>query len=209
MTEPLIEIDHAIILVSDLDTGHDWMASHGLTSLPGGRHTGHGTGNRIVPLGATYIELMGVLDEDEASSSEMGRWALQGTRSEPRLAALCLRTTDAAATAQRLGAIPIPMSRLRPDGSTLAWRLVGASEMFAGTTPVFFIEWEGEAQDHPGRLDTDHRVSPTGRLRVGLRGGSDDLNRRLGDHRLEIEVEPGPAGVTSLGVEIDDGWIDL
>lgn len=209
MTEPLVEIDHVIVLVDDLETGHDWMETKGLTSLPGGRHTGHGTGNRIVPLGGTYIELMAVLDANEASSSQMGRWALLRVQSEPRLGALCLRTSDAAATAKRLGATPVSMSRLRPDGSALAWQLVGASEMFAGTTPVFFIEWEGRAQDHPGRMSADHRTSPTGRLRIGLSGDPADLNRRLGDHDLEIEIESGPAGVAWLRVERADGWIEL
>lgn len=210
MTEPVIEIDHAIVLVDDLETAHDWMlTAHGLTSIPGGRHTGHGTGNRIVPLGATYIELMAVLDADEADSSDMGRWALNGTAREPRLAALCLRTADAGAMARRLGVPVVSMSRLRPDGSTLAWHLVGAEHMFAGTTPLFFIEWAGPAENHPGRVGADHRVAPTGRLRIGLSGDPVDLDRRLGDHELEIEVVPGPAGVAWLSVELADGWIQL
>ena len=40
----------------------------------GGRHPGHGTANRIVPLGSSYIELMAVVDRVEADSSPLGSW---------------------------------------------------------------------------------------------------------------------------------------
>ena len=45
-------IDHVIYAVDDLDTaGAALFDREGLASVPGGRHEGWGTANRIVPLG--------------------------------------------------------------------------------------------------------------------------------------------------------------
>src|SRR5262245_53549604 len=66
-SEAMLAIDHVILLAADLDhAAARLLKTHGLASLPGGRHPGHGTGNRIVPLGDSYLELMGVVDEVEA-----------------------------------------------------------------------------------------------------------------------------------------------
>jgi hypothetical protein len=204
-----VEIDHVILLVDDLATGHDWMhTTHGLESVPGGRHQGHGTANRIVPLGATYLELMAVVDLTEAGTSEMGRWAMRRARPTPRPAALCLRTDDAEAVAARLDTEPVEMSRVRPDGSTLSWRLVGASAMFGGATSVFFIQWDGPGT-HPGAMAAEHRVTPTGGMSLVLAGEHDDLERRLGRHGLPLTVEDGPPGVISVTVGTTGGPITL
>ena len=46
-----MQIDHAIIGARDIDAVADRLwERHGLASLPGGRHPGWGTHNRIVPL---------------------------------------------------------------------------------------------------------------------------------------------------------------
>jgi hypothetical protein len=203
-----VEIDHAILLVDDLVTGHDWMLrTHGLESVPGGRHQGHGTANRIVPLGSTYLELMAVVDPTEAGTSEMGRWAMRRLQPIPRPAALCLRTDDADAVAARLDTEPVAMSRVRPDGYTVSWRLVGASAMFAGATSVFFIQWD-EAGTHPGSMAAEHRVRPTGELSLVL-AGEHDLERRLGRHGLPITVEGGQPDVVSVTIGTTDGPITL
>jgi hypothetical protein len=39
---------------------------YGLASIEGGRHPGWGTANRIIPLGDAYIELVTVVDDEEA-----------------------------------------------------------------------------------------------------------------------------------------------
>jgi hypothetical protein len=62
-----VEIDHVLIAVADLSTAAQEMAKRdGLTSVEGGRRTGWGTANAIVPLGKTYLELVAVVDAAEA-----------------------------------------------------------------------------------------------------------------------------------------------
>ena len=41
-------------------------------SVAGGAHEGVGTHNRLVPLGADYVELLAIADPDEAAASPLG-----------------------------------------------------------------------------------------------------------------------------------------
>ena len=69
-----MRVDHVIYATADLDAAAGRIESElGLGSVPGGRHEGLGTHNRIVPLGGGYLELMVVADEPEAASNELGR----------------------------------------------------------------------------------------------------------------------------------------
>ena len=71
----MIELDHVLIAVTDLDAaGREFEAHHGLSSVAGGRHPGWGTANRIVPLGDTYLELVAAVDAVEAAGNPFGRW---------------------------------------------------------------------------------------------------------------------------------------
>ncbi len=69
-----LRIDHVVYVVDDLERGAaEFRDRLGLASVGGGRHPGWGTANRIVPLGREYIELVAVVDRDEAKRSEFGR----------------------------------------------------------------------------------------------------------------------------------------
>jgi len=165
----MLEIDHVILLAPDLDGGGRQLRSEfGLDSIPGGRHAGHGTGNRIVPLGATYLELMAVVDPTEAAESPMGRWAAMYTTTELTPAAVCLRTDDIEPIAAVLGEIPESMSRTRPDGSILSWKLAGLTGMLGPENLPFFIEWQCEPSDHPGATPVDHAADVVGIAEVTI-----------------------------------------
>lgn len=203
----MLAIDHVIILVDDLGGAAAWMRrEHGLASAVGGRHDGHGTGNRIVPLGADYLELMAVVDRDEAGASPLGRWALANTRDRPSPAALCLRTDDAASVAARLGLEAYPMSRTRPDGTTLAWRLVGLEGMLGPSRLPFFIEWD-DPSSHPGSTEAAHEHETFGISTVELGGDADLLASHLGNHDLPLIVIDAAPGVSAVTVSTGAGDI--
>lgn len=206
----MISIDHVILVVEDLErAANALLEAHGLASVAGGRHPGHGTANRIVPLGTAYLELMAVIDPIEAAQSPMGQWAAATERPGLVPAALCLRTEDADEEARRLRLAAIPMTRTRPDGTVLSWRLVGAEEMFGPERLPFFIEWEVEPDAHPGRARADHRVAPIGIAAIELSGNQKLIEKRLGVHALPITVTDGKPGVASVVVATDDGEVSL
>ena len=73
----MLELSQVIYGVRDLDAATQRIEALGLTVLDGGRHPGLGTANRIVPLGAAYLELLGVVDEAEARHNNYGTALVQ------------------------------------------------------------------------------------------------------------------------------------
>jgi hypothetical protein len=189
----MLEIDHVIAVVADLDTAAAVLFDrYGLASVAGGRHTGHGTGNRIVPLGTTYIELMAVIDPGEAAGSPMGRWALDHIDHETvRPISLCLRTDQISHIAATLDEEPLAMSRETPDGTRLSWHLAGFDAMVGPRRLPFFIQWEGDA--HPGATPAPHRLADTGITSVTI-GDPGEL-------RSLVEAAPGLTIGDGVGVQ--------
>ena len=195
-----LAIDHVILASADIHaTSVRLERDHGLASLPGGRHEGHGTGNRIVPLGDAYIEVMGVVDEAEAAASPMGAWL--------RVAALCLRTDGPglAEIAGRLGLRPLLMSRDAPGGVTLSWRLAGLPEAMADPSRPFFIDWHVPDDQHPARGVAPHRVEPAGFAWVELAGDPAAIRDWLGADVPGVRVTGAPAPGVRAAVAVASG----
>ena len=196
----MIEFDHVILAVTDLDDAAAIMRrAHGLESLPGGRHRGHGTGNRIIPLGSSYIELMAVVDPDEAQGSPLGRWVVDAVRRDHQKRALCLRTDDIGGVAARLGVEPLPMSRVRPDGVEMSWRLAGLDQMLVEGSP-FFIQWQVDDANHPARSMVAHQIDPGGITWVEIGNQSDVIEAVFDEASLDIRKVAGIHGVGRIGV---------
>lgn len=197
---------HVIIVVEDLDAAaHRCYERWGLASVVGGRQQGHGTGNRLVPLGSSYLEFMAVVDRSEALSSPLGSWVerrLSEAGDSP--AALCLRTDDIDDVARRIGRGPVPMSRTRPDGRTLEWRLVALDAALNEGLP-FFIQWSVDAADHPGRALAHHRCAAVGIDWVELGGDTDQMSAWLGQHDLPLHHVEGTPGPHRIAVAMADG----
>jgi hypothetical protein len=199
----MLEIDHVIVVVGDLDTAAArFERDLGLASVAGGRHPGHGTANRIVPLGDSYIELVAVVDESEAGASPFGSY-MQARLAESGEGpvALCLRTDDIAAIAERTGDRAFRMTRTRPDGVELSWQLVALDAALELGLP-FFIEWEMADDDHPGHAHIDHRVPATGIAWVEVGGDAARLDAWIGGAVPEIRVVDGEPGVRRVAVNV-------
>jgi hypothetical protein len=140
-------LDHLVLATPDLAaTVADFTRRTGVAPAPGGVHLGLGTRNYLVSLGGRgYLEIIGPdpeqptptgprpFDVDALSSARTVTWAI----SPPDL--------DAAVTAARVrgydpGSIH-PMSRRRPDGTLVEWRLTdGDTQHPSGLVP-FLIDW--------------------------------------------------------------------
>jgi hypothetical protein len=158
-----------------------------------------------VPLGDSYLELVAVVDPKEAASSEFGSWV--GRRlaeAGERPAAICLRTDDVDAVVRRTGSPPQQMSRVRPDGVELAWRLVALDSALIEGLP-FFIKWDVADADHPGRVAVNHRKPFAGIEWVELGGDADRLGAWLGPHQLPLRHVAGSPGPRRVGIAVTGG----
>jgi len=194
-----LEIDHVIFAVRDLDTAAArFLATYGLVAVAGGRHIGHGTGNRLIPLGGAYLELMAVVDVEEARGSALGRRVLEWTALGDRPAAVCLRTDDIEEVCSERGLVVAPMQRVNDDGVMLRWRLAGLDEALGPDALPFFIEWDVEPGLHPAEINVNHPCGAAAIDRVMLGGEETRMAGWLGQPGLGLDVDPGPPGVRAV-----------
>jgi hypothetical protein len=202
-------VDHVIVGVIHLEAAADrFLERYGLASVEGGRHVGWGTANRIVPLGPSYLELMGVVDQEEAATSPTGQWLNAALAGEDRVLAWAVATDDLEGVAGRLDLDILPGSRERPDGTVLRWRLAGVDRAMQESFLPFFIEWETPPELHPGVSAAPHRVEPTGLAWVRVGGDEARLRAWLGGEELPVRVNAdGPSGVQAVAVGSAGGEI--
>ena len=204
-------IDHLVYATPDLDAAVEWMAAAlGVRPTPGGRHPGLGTRNALLDLGSgAYLELIGIDDEAGAAAGGGRPFGLDCIAG-PRLAAWAARAVgidQCVARARRFGYDPGPvqsMSRRRPDGTELHWRLTSPGLQAVELLP-FLIEWADDAP-HPSR------TSATGCRLVSFTGAHPDpdaiepMLRTLG---LEFAVVPGPSAALRAVIEGPAGAVSL
>jgi catechol 2,3-dioxygenase-like lactoylglutathione lyase family enzyme len=142
--------DHVVIAVRDPPGAMKRYTALGFHVEAGGRHPGFGTANALIQLDNGYIELLAVDDPDMARQAGIRRRELveyldQRTGGLIGYALSCdnlgkVRLLGGGAH-PRLDAAPLEMSRTRPDGSTLRWRLlVPGGSTWCRPWP-FLIEW--------------------------------------------------------------------
>lgn len=202
-------IDHAVLAVSDLDrAGERLHRDLGLASVPGGVHPRWGTGNRIVPLGDSYIELIAVVDHDVGSSTSLGRALLASSDGgRDRWFAICLSDTELEVTARRLGLQVEAGARTRPDGVELRWRGAGIDDGARDSWLPFFIAWDVPAELHPGRTAIRHEVDVTGIASVEIAGDHVRLREWLGPEGdgLPFDVSDGDPQIRAVDLSLGDG----
>jgi hypothetical protein len=192
-----MRIDHVIYAVHDLDAAADRIdREFGLGSVPGGRHPGWGTANRIVPLGDDYLELMTIADPSAARDTEVGEPMLQALARGGGLLGWAVATDDIDGVAESLGLEVTGGSRTRPDGVVLRWRLAGVESALADGAFPLLIQWDVPPDLHPGRAHADHRIAPTGISwsRSGRRMASSAPGWRISTFRSASSMVPPGSG---------------
>jgi hypothetical protein len=190
-------LDHLVLATPDLAaTVEDFVRRTGVRPAPGGAHVGLGTRNFLVALGSSsYLEIIGPDPEqsepdgprpfsvDELASARTVTWAI----SPPDL--------DAAVEAARgrgydPGSIR-PMSRRRPDGTLLEWRLTdGDTQHPSGLVP-FLIDWG--ASVHPTASGLP--VTPLLELSASA-PDPDQIRPLLSAVDVELALAQGPLSLT-------------
>ena len=215
--DPPTVVDHVLLPVGDLEAGAQKLYERfGLRSVAGGRHPKVGTANMIVPLGSQYLELIAIVDPQEAEGSRLGRRLAQALKEGRTFVAWALRTQNLEGVGAKLRAggwnLPpiIEGSRHRPDGRVLSWR---TQDLETGGEPSaipFVIEWRVPDGLHPGEADASHRGGATTLRRVVV--GARDPNRvrrqlelLLGESDLYEVREAAVDGVVALVLADDNG----
>ena len=160
---------------ADLDRGIAWVADRlGVAPVFGGTHDGAGTRNALVGLGQQYLEVLALDPAQPAGRGALG--ALVAAMDEPALLTVAVASSELAD--------PVPMSRTRPDGVLLEWRLSFTS------TPLFFIDWlqsPHPSRDLPdgGRITSLTITTPAPRELDGV----DGVAVREGPWRVDAEID--------------------
>ena len=156
----------AIVLVLDLRSARRRMEALGLTVLEGGRHPGRGTANLIVPFGQQYLELLAIVDVEEARSSPQGRPVLSAlSRRGPGLARWSVESDDIEATAARVGHPIERRQRSLPDGTVVTWRSAAVDTAWAEPWRCAFMAWDNP-ETHPARAAVTHLCGADGFARL-------------------------------------------
>ena len=166
----LLGIDHLVIACPDPDAAAAALERElGMDAADGGRHAALGTFNRLVWLGDTYLELIGVFDRTLAERSWIGAPTVRALDAGGGLATWGVATDDIEADVARLNAggaslaEPISGERSRPDGAMVRWRLSAPREL-GPERPPFLIEHDPTAAEwSPGeRAARAAEVHPLG-----------------------------------------------
>lgn len=190
-------IDHIAVGAPNLDRLCAWFEVRtGVSPRRGGAHGGGQSHNAIVALGpACYLELFaptpGTVSDDPwiAGSLAAGEWpvflgwcAVAVGDDLDNVAALC---RDAGVD----GEGPFAMSRTRPDGVRLDWRLFDPEPVGAAWPYPFFIDWQ--RSPHPAD-DAPHGCRLVG---IETRAPDPSAARALFETLdLSVPVLPGEAG---------------
>jgi hypothetical protein len=206
----VLRFDHVVRAVPNLDhAASDFLDRYGLASVPGGRHPGWGTANRLIPLGSDYLELISVVDPAEAERTAFGRTMRERIAGGEHWFASCLADDDLDGTAARLGLEITSRSRVQPDGSELRWRSAGLADERREPSFTFFIEWEVPPELHPSRSPAAHRVPATGIAWIEVAGDAARLRDWLGEVDVPFRVVDGEPGIRAVGLTTAAGELTI
>ena len=208
---PGLTADHLVYVTSDVDGTTEQLAELlGVRPAGGGSHVGRGTRNTLLSLGDdVYLEVLGP-DPTQDVKQPGSRFP-----STPLLRTWSVKAPDIDATvvtARNLGVDPGPvqsMSRVRPDGHLLEWRLTAGGGGGLGTDGSvalipFLIDW-GQSE-HPALS------APVGCTLSGLRAehpNPGDARAQLEALGVDLEVALGTQPVLVATIDTPSGQIEL
>jgi hypothetical protein len=200
--EVLVQIDHLIVAISDLDKGvNKFYKLTGVKPVFGGEHPGYGTHNSLVTLGSKlYLEIIAPkpgatveIFKNLPTLTPFG-WAVSTNsiaKLKEKMNGLGYETTD-----------PVKGSRIQKDGSKLEWETMFIKKPFIKEAP-FFICWSQQTV-HPAETSTK------GCQLKSLTVFSTEpvpLQRLVSDLSLEIKVNKGPKYQMKIVLDCPNGEI--
>jgi hypothetical protein len=180
----------------------------------GGVHPRFGTRNRILPLtDRTYLELVEVLDHPASDKAPFG----QAVRARSELGGGWLgwvvAVDDIAPLEARLGRSAVNGNRHRPDGHELLWKQLGVKGLQADPQLPFFVQWEGNPDDHPsngssGKVSLESLEIAGDPARVSEWLGQ-PVERPLEDVKVEWVAPNGTPGLVAVTFQTPSGLVRI
>lgn len=150
----MFELDHLVHFVDKPEKLIEVTKEMGLHTVMGGKHTNWGTYNSLCYFGLSYIEFIGIYDDELFELAAKEPYTLHETYKKRQnrngIARIALRTTSIEEDAKRLQQLdyevfgPTEFSRIRPDGSVLKWQLLHFGKSSTVIDFPFLIQWEEE-----------------------------------------------------------------
>lgn len=203
-------VDHLVLAAPELGAGVELVArATGVRPVAGGAHPGLGTRNALMGLGeGTYLEVIG--PDPEQPEPDGARPFLVDALDAPRLVTYACRPDDldASVAAARAAGVnlgePRWMSRARPDGVELRWRLTPPDMlMFDGLVP-FLIDWGGTASPAAS--------APGGCRLTGLRAWHprpEAVRAALATLGVALEVQQADTPALAATLDTPNGPVEL
>lgn len=203
-------LDHLVYGVPDLAVAVDELAARtGVQATPGGRHVGLGTHNALLALGPEmYLEL--IAPDPTQPPPAMPRPFGLDTLTTPRLLTWAIKAPDievcvaAARAAAYDPGVVLSMSRARPDGVRLAWRLTLTPRLQGDGLVPFFIDWG--TTPHPAN------GIATGCVLTDLHAEHPEpgfIRPLLNAVRAELPLSRGPTAMIIATLETPRGRVQL
>ncbi|WP_346235639.1 VOC family protein [Lysinibacillus telephonicus] len=171
-------LDHIVHFVDKPEQLVEETKKIGLYTVNGGKHGMWGTYNSLSYFGLSYIEFIGIFDDELFEKSALEPFTLHESYKKRNrkngFTRIALRTTSIEADAQKLkdaGLVvhgPETFSRTRPDGSVLKWKLLHFGNENQEIEFPFLIQWEGSDSDRYDELVKKETIGehPLGNLKI-------------------------------------------
>ena len=167
-----LQFDHIIHYMEKPEDGLEELNKRGIHSVNGGSHEKRGSYNTLSYFGLSYIELLGIYNQQLFKSSGAAQLTyspfedIAKNHFSEGFAKINLRTTDLYELARKLTCHgiktngPIQLSRRKPDGNLLEWELLYAGG-HQGQLPLpFFIDWGVRDEERFESLKKDGTIKP-------------------------------------------------
>ncbi|WP_194841355.1 VOC family protein [Salinibacillus xinjiangensis] len=173
----MLAFDHLVVYGESIENDIEKASKQNeVVVVKGGHHEPWGTYNYLAFMNNnSYIEWLGIEDKEKAHASDNPliqhtAYAHQQKMEEPIQFALRTNQMDKLIHHFNKQEIPyqgpFPGSRVKPDGSTLKWRMLFPKYQMNDEILPFLIEWEGEGNQPPNEESVNEMDFST--IQVGV-----------------------------------------
>lgn len=201
--------DHVVHLVNSPLMAIEELQKLGLYAVEGGRHEDYGTYNSLSYFDLSYVELIGVFNQQLVESLDGIEYSFRETFKNDNyvegMARIALRSKNLEADAKRFRSLglevygPSRLSRKRPDGSLISWKLLYVGKPGEQLELPFFIQWDEEDEKRKQDLINQSVIAEHPRGDISLSSVA------FAVHNVENIIEKWS---NYLGLEAEESFVD-